>query len=264
MSGGHAARRVAVGLAWRPEWPAAAVAALAWSALLLGQSGAGGALQPQHAAHLATTATSTMVGMLAPALGGWALMAVAMMVPATLPAVRHVGLNSIRRRRQRAMALYLGAYIAVWVAFGSVALLAVHVAGGTGLTDRQLIGVTLVLATAWQLTATKRRAVLACRRTVPLPPSGLRADAACVRFGLRQARRCVISCWPVMLLMAVVGHGGPITVIIMALLTVVVVAEERGQRWFLPPARAVVFRLRRGLGVGRPTGQPPSRPRRAH
>jgi len=251
LSGGHAARRVAVGLAWRPEWPAAAVAALAWSALVLVPSGAGGALQPQHAAHLATTGTS-MLGMFGPALGGWVLMAVAMMVPATLPAVRHVGLNSIRRRRQRAMALYLGTYIAVWAAFGSVALLTVHVAGVAGLRERQLLGVQLVLATAWQLTATKRRAVVACHRTVPLPPSGLRADAACARFGLLQARRCVISCWPVMLLMAVVGHGSLITVIIMALLTVVVVAEERGQRWFLPPASCWLPQPRRPRSGTRP------------
>jgi endonuclease G, mitochondrial len=57
----------------------------------------------------------------------WTLMAMAMMAPVALPAARHVGLNSIRRRHQRAIGLYLGVYVAVWAGFGAVAQGAVQV-----------------------------------------------------------------------------------------------------------------------------------------
>lgn len=47
----------------------------------------------------------------------------------------------------------------------------------------------LQVAAGWQLSPYKRRAVLACRQTVPLPPLGRRADAAAVRFGRRPGWR---------------------------------------------------------------------------
>jgi predicted metal-binding membrane protein len=151
-------------------------------------------------------------------------MSVAMMVPVTLPAVRHVGLNSIRRRRRWAMAVYIASYVAVWVLFGVLALALLWALRSTGPDERQLVVGVLVIATLWQLTAWKRRAVLACQRTVPLPPTGWRADYGCAHFGVRQAGRCVISCWPLMVLMAVIGHGN---LIVMAALTAGIVAEQR-------------------------------------
>src|SRR5690348_9415588 len=51
----------------------------------------------------------------------WTLMCVAMAVPPNLPAVRHVYANSIRVRRQRASAVYLSAYLGVWLGLGVVA-----------------------------------------------------------------------------------------------------------------------------------------------
>jgi predicted metal-binding membrane protein len=164
-------------------------------------------------------------------------MSTAMMLPVTLPAVQHVGLNSLRRRRQRAMALYVGAYVLVWVAFGVVALGADRLlVDGLGLDDRVVLWHVLVIAAAWELTRFKRRALLGCHRTVPLPPLGRRADAACVRFALVQGRRCVISCWPLMLVMAVAGHA---SLVWMAPLTALILAEElttAGRRLARPAA----------------------------
>jgi hypothetical protein len=40
------------------------------------------------------------------------------MIPTALPAIRHVGQNSLRWRRQRAMALFLLAYVGTWSAVG--------------------------------------------------------------------------------------------------------------------------------------------------
>ncbi len=135
-------------------------------------------------------------------------MVLAVMVPVTLPAVRHVGLDSMRYRRRRAMALYTAVYVAVWALFGLVALEVDDVlVGGIGLSDRALLAVALALAAGWQLTRTKRRALFACGRAVPLYPTGRRASASCARFGVLQARRCIVSCWATMLVMPSSTHG---------------------------------------------------------
>ena len=207
------------------------VVAMAWVALAV--THALSSHQGAHAAH-GSHSDPSILAAIGVAIGGWALMSVAMMVPVTLPAVRHVGLNSIRRRRRWAMAVYVASYLAVWVMFGVLALGLVWAlrstgtwstgAWSTGLGDHQLVVGALVIATGWQLTTWKRRAVVACQRTVPLPPAGWRADYGCAHFGVQQAGRCVISCWPLMLLMAVIGHSN---LVVMAALTAGIVAERR-------------------------------------
>ena len=173
---------VARTLRWAPEWPFAVAAALAWAALAAGTVAASGA-PPGHEHH------QHLHGSLPGALPAWALMTVAMMVPVTLPAVRHVGLNSLRRRRRRAMALYAASYVAVASAWGLVLIAAYRLARATLMLDeRVLLTLALVLAATWQFTRTKRRAVLACKQTVPLPPLGARADLGCIRFASTQAR----------------------------------------------------------------------------
>ena len=138
--------------------------------------------------------------------------------------MRHVALNSLRARRQWAMALYTAVYVAVWAAFGALALLLVRgVHAALMLDDRALLVLALIAAATWQLTRAKRRAVLACRRTVPLPPAGLRADLGCARFAVAQALRCVRSCWALMVVMAFAGHASPVW---MVALTALIAAEE--------------------------------------
>jgi len=181
-----ARRRAATALRWQPQWPVVIGVVAAWPLLAAWHASAGAP----------------------PALAVWSLMVVAMMGPMALPAVRHVALNSVRARRSRAMALYASAYIAVWVAFGIVALAGTRLATSTFRIDRgALLAAALALAAAWQLTPVKRRALFACTRTVALAPVGRRADAACVRFALLQGRRSVVSCWALMLVMVVVGHA---------------------------------------------------------
>jgi predicted metal-binding membrane protein len=213
---------VRASLSRHPHWWVTGAVAGAWLVLLAGLPASG------HGHHRVSEPAQ---------LTGWALMVFAMTVPLTLPAVRHVAHNSIRSRRHWAMFLYLAAYVAVWIAFG-LAVLTV-----TGLTreplhqldERVLLIAVLMVAAVWQLTRAKRRALLACRRTVSLPPQGRRADTACIRFGLRQAWRCVVSCWPLMLLMVVL----PASVPWMAGLAIVMYAEERtkvGRRMVRPLA----------------------------
>ena len=255
-------RRLSIAFAWRPEWPVAVLVGIAWLLLaLLSLQGDGG-----HAAHATGTASAQALAMstvtswsmawanapslLMPWLTSWLLMSFAMMVPATLPAVRHVALNSIDARRARAMTIYVVAYLAVWGVFGVVAFALLDVSRtlvgrtplGFATSDRVLLAIILAIATAWQLTRMKRRAILACKRTVPLPPDGLRADRACARFGMMQAWRCLLACWPLMLLMAAIPHPHPL--LPMVALTAIVLIEERARnrdRLIIPIA--VLFAL---------------------
>ena len=74
--------------------------------------------------------------------------------------------------------------------------------------DRAAVAATaLALATAWQLSAPKRRALRDCHRPSPLPPTGPRATAGVVRFGLRNGTACVRSCWAMMLAMSVAASA---------------------------------------------------------
>jgi predicted metal-binding membrane protein len=216
-------RRLPIALAWRPEWPVAALASIAWLLLaLLSLQGDGGGSHAAHAPPWTLTAFPSMSWWLI----SWLLMSFAMMAPATLPAVRHVALNSIDARRARAMTIYLAAYLAVWGLFGVMAFTLIEATRTLiAIDDRAQLAIVLAIATAWQLTRIKRRAIVACKRTVPLPPVGFRADRACARFGVLQAWRCILACWPLMLLMAAMPHPHPL--LPMVALTVVVLIEER-------------------------------------
>jgi predicted metal-binding membrane protein len=99
------------------------------------------------------------------------------------------------------------------------------------LDQRLLLVAALGGAAAWQLTPWKRRALFACRRTVPLPPLGRKADLACLRYGAQQGRRCILSCWPIMVVMAVAGHVHLLGMVVLAGLVVVEELPLVGWRW---------------------------------
>lgn len=159
-------------------------------------------------------------------VGMWAAMSAAMMLPAALPALAHVGVNSLRRRRGRAMALFAGVYLGVWLAFGGLVLALSPL--WTRLDEGLLLAAVLAVAAAWQLTRWKLVALRACHRTVPLPPYGRRADAAVVRFGVRNGSACVGSCWAMMLATGVATAGAMLPA--MAVLTALVTVEKLADR----------------------------------
>jgi predicted metal-binding membrane protein len=186
-----------------------------------GMTGMGSGLAG-HAEHLVLTGGSTSLAGTLPML---ALMAVAMMVPPTMPAIGYVAVNSFYWRRRRAVLEFVIAFVGIWVAYNVAVLGAL---GSAGVASSPLAAaVALALAALWQLTPAKRRALQACHRTRPLPPKGWRATAGVADFGLRNGVACLASCWAMMLTTAFVGLP---SLIWMAALTGLITAERLSQK----------------------------------
>jgi hypothetical protein len=131
-----------------------------------------------------------------------------MMFPMALEPVRTTAERSLWRRRHRAIAGFLTAYLGAWMMFGVATAL---VLSGLRAQAWQQSGAAAAVgfgaALLWQLTPLKRRAALACHRTMPLAPAGWRADRDCLRYGWAVGRWCLVSCWPLMLACLLAGHG---------------------------------------------------------
>lgn len=179
-------------LLWfRPEWPWALLAGLAWFLIVL----TGDLPLQTHVQHDSTSLTH------------WAAMVMAMMLPATLPMLRGIAQVSLWQRRYRSPAVFVTTYLLVWVAIGAVAI------GLWSLLRRQLSvepttasAIVLLCGVGWQLTRWDARFIKGTHRELSLAARGRAADISCARYGAYHAGQCVGACWPLMLAM-VPGHG---------------------------------------------------------
>jgi predicted metal-binding membrane protein len=199
--------------AWRhPEWWAVAFSAGAWMWLAGGElNGAAMRGMPMHAA------------------GSWRgeaidqlVMIAAMMLPMAIGPIRATAARSLWQRRHRAMVLFLAGYASLWLGAG-LTLIALHLHAGWTAWSGVM---ALAVAAVWQATPVKQRALCACRRTIPLSPTGWRADRDCLRYGCLSGSRCIVSCWALMLVPMVFFHS----IVLMAVATVVGVAEREWPR----------------------------------
>lgn len=133
----------------------------------------------------------------------WAVMCVAMMLPSTAPMIDHVAHNSLSWRRGRAVGGFVAVYLAIWIAFGAIALVLASLAPAP--PEAAVLAGALLVAAGWELTALKRRALRACHRSVPLRPRGWRAAASVIELAARNGAACVASCWALMLVMVFAG-----------------------------------------------------------
>jgi len=227
----------------RPALGVEAAVLAGWSALLLaalapaGSAASGSAFSQgplwictlgiSHAAggagHVAAGQGAGSAGLLA-AAPMWTLMSGAMMLPAAMPAVRHVNVNSLYWRRRRATVEFVLSFLALWTLFSLLVLYPLSERVPTGSAT---VIAALLLAAAWQLTPYKWRALRACHRASPLPSRGWRASLATARFGIRNGSACLASCWAIM---AVVAILGPSALLVMVAATAVVYLERLNLR----------------------------------
>lgn len=236
--------RLARAARFHPEWAALVLLGVSWVAFV------GHAWVPGHEG---TASSHLGAGVSAAALASWGLMSVAMMTPGCLPATRHLALNSLHRRRRRAMTLFLSSYFVLWMVFGALVLTALaavrgHVGVVGGAAD-PLLPAALLVAAAWQLSARKQQLLRACDRTVPLPPRGWRAEAGSARFGLAQGWACMGSCWALMVVMAVAGHASLVWMVALSALVGAERLTRVGRRLARPSAVALAAAALLVVGV---------------
>lgn len=243
-------------------WVELGVAA-AWIALILGSTlaqGAGGTGDGSGWAHGALwvcelgpgggsgghtgSATGLDGGSSLAGLPMWGLMATAMMVPAAMPAVNHVGGNSLFWRRRRATAEFLAVFLGLWIAFSAIVLGALSSWGPAG--SPYAFPAALALAALWQLTPLKLKAMRACHRSRPLPPRGWRASAGVADFALHNGSACIASCWAMMLAASL---AGPASLLWMGAMTGVMTAEKLAEKPIRTSRRVAALLAAAACGV---------------
>ncbi len=183
-------------LIWKyPHWWAVTVCAAAWASLFARWASG------RHAHGFA--------------LVDWMLMVGAMMLPLVFDHLRVAAARSLWTRRHRAMAAFLCGYAAVSVLSGIVLSWIVRALGIPlhGAASAPVAAAAFAFAAIWQITPHKRRALMACHRTVPLAPSGWRAHRDCLQYGWFVGRSCLISCGGLMVACVLVGHALPAMIV---------------------------------------------------
>jgi predicted metal-binding membrane protein len=211
-----------------PEWWVVVGSAAAWGAMVVLPHPAAG----HHHGH-------------APAAGqgalATALMIVAMMLPLTIPSIRHAA-HAGPRRRHRAIAGFVAGYLAVWMpamlAIAAAWGLAASLAGGTAAA----VG-AVAAAALWEVAPARQRQAHRCHREVPLAAEGWRADADCARYGATSGVACVGMCWALMAVCVAFAHSVPV----MAVLFGVQLSGRYRPR--LAPALAALAVLGTGLAA---------------
>jgi hypothetical protein len=149
----------------------------------------------------------------APAAGQGALamavMIIAMMLPLTIPSIRHAAHSGWRPHR--AIVGFVAGYLAVWM-IGMLAIaaaweFAASLAGWTAAA----VG-TVAVAALWEASPPRQRLADRCRRAPPIAPDGWRADADCACYGATSGVACVGMCWALMAVCVAFAHSLPVMI----------------------------------------------------
>jgi len=178
-----------------------------------------------RAMHQDTAGMAGMTGMLethpvatslAASWGWWVVMTAAMMLPVAAVRAERIAAASLWRRRHVAVSEYVAGYLGVWSIFGLAAIwivAAVWPAGVPALAP----ALTLLAAAVWQVTPVRKRALRRCARPAYVNVRGWSADRDCVLGGIVHGRRCVLTCAPVMAVMAL-AHSTILMLVLTGLL----------------------------------------------
>jgi predicted metal-binding membrane protein len=223
----------------RVRYPVFAVSVVAWAVLLARPFG-----MNSHCLNMEESPRAIA--------GAWVLMLVAMMAPLTVPALHHIRLTSLARRRGRAIAAFLSGYGAVWMGCG---LLFEAIERATiSVSPRSYVPATVAAfaALAWQASPFKQICLNRCHRNRPIAVFGLEADLDAFCFGVTLGAWCVGGCWALMLLPILLPQGHMAAMAASAVLIFCERLEDPGPpRWQLRglgrASRIVIARTRMRL-----------------
>jgi len=178
----------------RVRYPVFAISMVAWAVLLARPSGVNNYCPSMEGSPRAIAA-------------GWVLMLVAMMAPLTIPALHHIRLTSLARRRGRAFAMFVAGYGAVWMAC-CIPFAAIERAVPSVAPDSYLPAIFAVfVALIWQASPLKQICLNRCHDNRPIAAFGLEADLDVLRFGLTHGAWCVGGCWALMMFPMLLPEG---------------------------------------------------------
>jgi len=202
----------------RPEWWVLAVSAACWVALLRLSLSSQGSIGPGSTPMSGGDATlNEMAGMCGvsratgwwswrppgEAVGMWVVMTVAMMIPLTIPSLRHVARMVPQAARSAALATFCSAFVLAWIPGVALAVW-IH---GRPPVSAGIVAAAFVAAGVWELTPMKRRALLACHRTAVIRAAQPGRRRTCWQFGIRRGAWCTASCGPLMVALLLTGHA---------------------------------------------------------
>jgi predicted metal-binding membrane protein len=171
---------------------------------------------------------------LAPFLGSWTLMMAAMMLPSAMPMIllhRRGVAGPARIRSELRSAMFVGAYLLVWAAFGVGVWLV------TRLTDALLpmaarapaVAAILLLAGAYQFTPFKAACLRVCRSPMDFLLTHWYPGAAGeMRLGLEHGLYCLGCCWALMVVFVGAGAMGLLWAAVIAVAVLVEKMLPRG------------------------------------
>ena len=147
-------------------------------------------------------------------LAMWALMAMAMKAPTTVPALKtYTDLGHAGAASASGFAALIGGYLVVWLGFSAVGAAAQVLLSDFGLidplgrsTETFLNAALLALAGAYQFSRLKQACLNSCRSPMMFFMSHWRPGiAGAFAMGLRLGATCLGCCWALMLLAFVAG-----------------------------------------------------------
>ena len=166
--------------------------------------------------------------------GVWLVMMAAMMVPSVAPTVVLYS-RMTTKRSPLAPLLFTASYLVVWGVFGLLAF-ALAVAGAEVLdgvlawedSGREIAGLTLLVAAAYELTPAKHVCLGRCRRSLGFLLGSWRdGSAGAVRMGAEHGAWCVGCCWALMASLFALG----LMSIVWMVFSAVVIALEKLLPW---------------------------------
>jgi len=183
---------------------------LAWSLLVilpLLEPGSQLAHSHGHAAHPEITPAGMPHDGWQLAAANWLLMLVAMMAPVLAPAIYHIRVSSLSRRRTRSTLLFVAGYAGVWIAAGAVLLSLVDFPRAIGLPPYMAAAALLAFALVWQFSPFKQTCLNRCHEQPSLDAFGRGADRDVLRYGVMHGTWCAGSCWAWMTLPMLLPQG---------------------------------------------------------
>ena len=181
-------------------------------------------------------------------LGVWVVMMAAMMLPSVAPTVALYARMTSKRSSLLPL-LFVGGYLCTWAAAGLAALAVGAVASalaGSSLewhhAGRVLAGVTLLVASGYQLSPLKDRCLGKCRSPLGMLLGSWRdGELGALRMGIKNGAWCVGCCWALMASLFALG--------VMSLLWMAVIAGVIAIEKSVPWGRTATYATAIGLLV---------------